>query len=430
MATAASPPAVLSSHLDGTTPPLPSAASPDAVAQPVDAGSPVLSDTTLTDDPPSRPHPPKRLSLDVLRRSISRAQHDNHDPSERPVSHEARVLYALITGSIPPSPPPSKAARVFLPKKQRDGRRVALPPTVSVVSLATIAEPEVSDVRAVKGGKPTMVQKKKKREEESWPVPNVKPKALKKLKADLLKADKARAIVADLKRMEPPVATSSTSSPSSELPIHSQASRGYALPPLSDPAVPSDSASAPPISSSPSTSSTPPAISSNATPPGPSPADPPYVTFDLPTLASLPPTSVGGLTGLAAARTGMFEVLADASGALIAKSGVHDTMSFSPPLDRVSVLLWWWGYEITVPPPAIRVLQSVASVQQSFFTFLQAFVAAGGAPELAPFVRYISSYADMEWKAIQAQNRGNGVVLAATWLLPIALVPRPWDFAL
>ena len=35
----------------------------------------------------------------------------------------------------------------------------------------------------------------------------------------------------------------------------------------------------------------------------------------------------------------------------------------------------------------------------------------------------------MEFSAIQSQNKeGQGVVLAATWLLPVALVPRPWDF--
>lgn len=35
----------------------------------------------------------------------------------------------------------------------------------------------------------------------------------------------------------------------------------------------------------------------------------------------------------------------------------------------------------------------------------------------------------MEFSAIQSQSKGGkGVVLAATWLLPVALVPRPWDF--
>ncbi|KWU45942.1 hypothetical protein RHOSPDRAFT_32420 [Rhodotorula sp. JG-1b] len=43
-------------------------------------------------------------------------------------------------------------------------------------------------------------------------------------------------------------------------------------------------------------------------------------------------------------------------------------------------------------------LERARSIQQTFFWFLQGFVAAGGAPELAPFVRYISSFLDLEWQ--------------------------------
>lgn len=38
----------------------------------------------------------------------------------------------------------------------------------------------------------------------------------------------------------------------------------------------------------------------------------------------------------------------------------------------------WWGFELAIPPAMIKSLSSVASVQQTFFTFLQAFVIAGG----------------------------------------------------
>ena len=37
---------------------------------------------------------------------------------------------------------------------------------------------------------------------------------------------------------------------------------------------------------------------------------------------------------------------------------------------------------------------------------------------------------DVEFKAIQQQDKGNGVVVAATWFMPLALVPRPWDYPL
>jgi hypothetical protein len=219
-----------------------------------------------------------------------------------------------------------------------------------------------------------------------------------------------------------------------EIPAPSQACKGYALPPLSE-------------SSSLASSTTSPTSAGT-------PAEPPFILLDIP---SLPATSVGALAGMGAAQTGVFEILADASGALIAKSGVHHGLLIKPPTDRISVYVWWWGFEIALPPPAIKTLSSVASVQQSFFSFLQAFILAGGAsfclfplllpetdfsllagaPELAPLARYLSSYLDMEWSAIRAQNKGallltlrlfspklifsagNGVVLAATWLLPV-----------
>jgi hypothetical protein len=42
--------------------------------------------------------------------------------------------------------------------------------------------------------------------------------------------------------------------------------------------------------------------------------------------------------------------------------------------------------------------------------------------------RYISQFLDFQWNAIKAQDKGKGVVCAATWVCPAALVPRPWDF--
>ena len=45
-----------------------------------------------------------------------------------------------------------------------------------------------------------------------------------------------------------------------------------------------------------------------------------------------------------------------------------------------------------------------------------------------PFVRYISQYIDAEFSSIRDQDQGQGVVCAATWIMPAALVPRPWDF--
>ena len=38
-----------------------------------------------------------------------------------------------------------------------------------------------------------------------------------------------------------------------------------------------------------------------------------------------------------------------------------------------------------------------------------------GVREILPFIRYIAQFVDFEFAAIKKQDRGNGVVCAATW---------------
>ncbi|GAA5926904.1 hypothetical protein JCM1841_000363 [Sporobolomyces salmonicolor] len=357
------------------------AATPDATATPSRARSTPLA---ISPSPASARPYSARFSLTALRRSMSPPPASYDSPPA--IGHQARVLYALITGSIPPPSPPSRAKRAGAAAKLK-----LLPGSPSNVMLLTVAPPEeMDDIKSL--------PRTKKAREKSRPVPNVKPNALRKLKGDLVNADKARVIVTDLKRMDVPLAHAAPAAPASPLPpIYPSNPRGYSLPALLDSSVSAHSS---------------PGQSSSV----------PFTLLDLP---SLPPTSAGGLAGLASAKSGAFEVLADVSGALVRKSGSQER--FEAPRDRVGVFLYWWGYELSLPPPALETLASLQSVQQTFFTFLQAFV---GAPELAPFVRYVSSYVDMEISAIRSQDKGYGVVLAATWLLPVALVPRPWDFPL
>ncbi|GAA5823933.1 hypothetical protein JCM3770_004137 [Rhodotorula araucariae] len=420
MATGIPPPALLDPA--SVAPASPAQPDPARLA-PSPAGSAVGDRPTVACNAAPSATPTRRFSLDLFRRPHTRSVHPEHDDAERPIGHQARVLYALITGSIPPAPPSPRKPSISVVCKTA-GRSPR--PMAGVLSLATLAEPALSMEKA-RGARA-----RKGMEEKCRPVPHVKPKTLKKLKADLVNADKARAIVADLHRMDVPLDDSSGPAiPLGGTPAATpkrRVSRGYALPPLDTAETPS------PIQ---------PTDIGSAADNGD--AEIPLLSFG----TGLPPTSPGALGGLAAAKSGAFEILADVTGALIEKSGAHDGV-YAVPQDRVSVFVYWWGFEICLPPPAIRTLSSVASVQSSIFTFLQAFVLAGGislrisgahvpqlnsahvatagAPELAPFVRYISSYCDIEWQAIKAQNKGSGAVLAATWLLPVALVPRAWDF--
>ncbi|OSX66389.1 hypothetical protein POSPLADRAFT_1177860 [Postia placenta MAD-698-R-SB12] len=112
------------------------------------------------------------------------------------------------------------------------------------------------------------------------------------------------------------------------------------------------------------------------------------------------------------------------------KAVLPDHAGIYPPTDRMSAVTYWWGFEIILPPPSLQYLQGVPSITHAVINFLTALsLVEGGVREIMPFVRYISSFIDTEFSMIQEQDQGQGVVCAATWLVPAALVPRPWDFA-
>ncbi|KAJ7287538.1 hypothetical protein C8J57DRAFT_1167668 [Mycena rebaudengoi] len=103
--------------------------------------------------------------------------------------------------------------------------------------------------------------------------------------------------------------------------------------------------------------------------------------------------------------------------------GVH------PPTDRLSVLTYWWGLEVVLPPPTLSYLSNVQSISGTVVNFLTALsLINNGVREILPFVRYIAQFIDFEFSAIKRQDQGKGVVCASTWIMPAALVPRPWDF--
>jgi len=102
-----------------------------------------------------------------------------------------------------------------------------------------------------------------------------------------------------------------------------------------------------------------------------------------------------------------------------------------PPIDRISVLTYWWGFELVLPPPTLAYLRRAQSISKTVVNFLTAMATVNnGVREILPFVRYISQFLEFEFNTIQEQDKGLGVVCAATWIMPAALVPRPWDFDL
>lgn len=67
--------------------------------------------------------------------------------------------------------------------------------------------------------------------------------------------------------------------------------------------------------------------------------------------------------------------------------------------------------------------QNAKSVAGTVVNFLSALALVNnGVREILPFVRYISQFIDFEFNAIKGQDKGQGVVCAATWYVPLFVV--------
>ncbi|KAG0037070.1 hypothetical protein BGZ82_003214 [Podila clonocystis] len=99
-----------------------------------------------------------------------------------------------------------------------------------------------------------------------------------------------------------------------------------------------------------------------------------------------------------------------------------------PPTHMISAYTFWWGYEIYVPHKCMAAIDQGLSTSQMFLGFLTG--AIGGIPGLAalvPIAKIISAWVGYQWGVIKTQDTGKGVVISATWVLPVALASRPWD---
>lgn len=141
-------------------------------------------------------------------------------------------------------------------------------------------------------------------------------------------------------------------------------------------------------------------------------------------LAGAIPTAETVMTGIK-----LFTPQLMSLGYIVGKPIVPDHKGIYPPLDRMSVLTYWWGFELVLPDPTLVYLKEAESVSNTAIKFLTAIAAYNnGIREILPVAKYISQFLEFEFETIDKQNRGSGVVCAATWILPIAIVPRSWDF--
>ncbi|KAG0317012.1 hypothetical protein BGZ97_006035 [Linnemannia gamsii] len=99
-----------------------------------------------------------------------------------------------------------------------------------------------------------------------------------------------------------------------------------------------------------------------------------------------------------------------------------------PPTHMMSVYTYWWGYEIYVPHKCMDTMERVSNTSQIFFGFLSGAISAiPGLAALVPIAKIISAWVGYQWAVIKTQDAGKGVVVSATWVLPVALASRPWD---
>jgi len=116
-----------------------------------------------------------------------------------------------------------------------------------------------------------------------------------------------------------------------------------------------------------------------------------------------------------------------------------------PSPDKISFQATWWGYRLYFPPPVLDVLNNkrletakraaiITTALQWLFSHIPLTLVppqyrAGVliAQRLVPFIGYIGGFVAWSWGAMKSFDKGQGIVLTATWLLPVALIPGTWE---
>ncbi|EMD41866.1 hypothetical protein CERSUDRAFT_79485 [Gelatoporia subvermispora B] len=124
---------------------------------------------------------------------------------------------------------------------------------------------------------------------------------------------------------------------------------------------------------------------------------------------------------------------------------VIEKRSWIPSNTRVSLQLLWWGYRIYLPPPVLETLNSQrlettkrAAIITTALKWLLDHIPPSAVPlqlraalelarALTPYIAYVGGFIAWSWSTIKGFDKGHGVILSATWLLPIAPIPGTWE---
>ncbi|KAJ7105737.1 hypothetical protein C8R43DRAFT_1046124 [Mycena crocata] len=112
-----------------------------------------------------------------------------------------------------------------------------------------------------------------------------------------------------------------------------------------------------------------------------------------------------------------------------------------PSTTKISFQAMWWGYRMYLPPPVMVKLGEeeteavkIASTITAALTWFLANVNPASIPppllpaflllqKLGPYAGYIGTFIAWIWGTVKNADKGQGVVLTATWILPVALIP-------
>ncbi|KAF9263998.1 hypothetical protein L218DRAFT_901306 [Marasmius fiardii PR-910] len=116
-----------------------------------------------------------------------------------------------------------------------------------------------------------------------------------------------------------------------------------------------------------------------------------------------------------------------------------------PSNTQISVQALWWGYRIFLPPPVLALLSDktieaakratmITNALTWFFAHLPlTMFPAPMQPallllqQIVPYVGYVGTFVTWSWSTIKSYDVGYGVILSATWILPVALIPGTWQ---
>ncbi|KAF9483889.1 hypothetical protein BDN70DRAFT_873290 [Pholiota conissans] len=122
----------------------------------------------------------------------------------------------------------------------------------------------------------------------------------------------------------------------------------------------------------------------------------------------------------------------------------HTVQAWVPSNTKLSLQAMWWGYRLYLPPPVLAILSDKtleatkrASMITTALTWFFNNLPVNSLPppvrpaalllqRLVPYLGYIGTFISWSWSTIKSYNIGYGVILTATWLLPIALIPGTW----